>query len=127
VDLRSIAGSVITAVNPDIFATVMSSTGYTIAPDGKQTPAYNTVTEVPVQVQSLSFRDLMQVEGLNLNGEKRAIYIKGKLDGTVRVAGKGGDLIVINNGTSIGTWLVVQSLEQWPDWCKVAVVLQDGS
>ena len=126
-DLRSIAGSVITAVNPYILATVMSSTGYTIAPDGKQTPAYNTVTDVPVQVQSLSFRDLMQVEGLNLNGTLRSIYLNGVANATVRVSSKGGDLITLTDGPNAGVWLVNLVAEQWPDWVHVIATLQNGS
>ena len=25
------------------------------------------------------------------------------------------------------TWLCVHVLEQWPDWCKIAITLQNGS
>ena len=126
-DLHAIAGGAITAVNPFILATIMSSTGYTVAPGGKQTPVYNTIANVPVQVQGLSFKDLTEIDGLNLNGERRAIYIKGQVEGVVRAAGTGGDLIVIPSGNSAGTWLVAYVLESWPDWTKAIITLQDGS
>ena len=76
------------------------------------------------QVQAMTAGDLRQVEGLNLNGTKRGIYLDGSINGVVRVYLKGGDLITFPDGS---TWLVAMVLEQWPDWCKVAATLQDGA
>lgn len=84
----------------------------------------STSFSLRAQVQSLTFRDLTQIEGLNLQGTRRAIYLSGRIDGIVRSRHKGGDLISLPDGTE---WLVAQVLEQWPDWCKVAVTLQDGA
>lgn len=86
-----------------------------------------TVFNVRAQVQALSFKDLTQIDGLNLNGTKRAIYVNNRLDGIVRPDGKGGDLITIPSGVSKGVWLIAMVLEQWPDWCKVVATLQDGA
>ena len=44
------------------------------------------------QIQPMTKSDLMQIEGLNLNGDKKAIYLNGAIDGVVRVRLKGGDL-----------------------------------
>lgn len=83
-----------------------------------------TTLSVPAQVQAMTFKDLEQVDGLNLNGTRRSIYFEGKLDGIVRSENKGGDLITLSDGPNAGTWLVAMVLEQWPDWVKVAVTLQ---
>lgn len=189
-NLHGIASGIISAVNPMVPARVDVSTGYTTASDGNRTPTYRTVTGVSAQVQALTYRDLIQVEGLNLNGTRRAIYFNGRVDGLVRVENKGGDLVTLPTAAFVGSiaddvltvasissgaiqvgdkvfgaaadtaivaqltgtpggvgtytvtpsqtfaeddlttgnvWLVAMVLEQWPDWCKVAVTLQDGS
>lgn len=88
--------------------------------------AMTTSLVVQAQVQPLSTRDLQQLEGLNLGGEKRKIYLYGDVAAVIRAKDKGGDLITIASGVNAGTWLVVQSLEQYPDWVSCAVTLQNG-
>lgn len=194
-NLQAIAAGAISAVNPQVSSVIQISTGSVIDRAGKRTPTFRKVVGVPVQVQALTFQDLHQVEGLNLNGTRRAIYVNGRVDGLVRVERKGGDLITpltslftgwivgsvltvasvelgaviegqsligpgVVDGTLIGApgtgtggpgtyavsiaqtvgapdspvafsagdvYLVSQVLEQWPDWCKCAVTLQNGS
>lgn len=123
-NLHGIVRSAITTVNPDITVLVQVSDGYETLAGGRQEPAYQDAYAIPAQVQSLTFKDLAQLQGLNLNGTKRAIYLYGRFDGVVRSLMKGGDLITVTAGVNKGVWLVVQVLEQWPDWCKVAVTLQ---
>ena len=84
--------------------------------------AMTTALVVPAQIQALTFRDLQQIDGLNLQGDRRGIYFYGEIDGLVRPDNKGGDLITFPDGT---IWLVAIVLEQWPDWCKVAATLQN--
>jgi hypothetical protein len=87
-----------------------------------------TLVTLPAQIQPVTWRDLQQLEGLNLNGVRYKIYVYGQLDGVVRLELKGGDLIVVPPGIRhSGTWLLVQNLEQWPDWVCAAIVLQNGS
>ena len=125
-NLHGIAGPAIGAVNPFVPGTVQVSNGtYTTAPDGTRTPGYDTFAGVLMQVQALTYKDLMQVDGLNLNGTRRAIYMNGRADGVVRSLLKGGDLITLTDGPNAGTWLVALTLEQFPDWCKLAVTLQN--
>jgi hypothetical protein len=126
-NLHGIVANQIGAVNPFILGTVRLSTGSTTAADKTRIPTYTDLPNVKMQVQSMSSRDLAQIEGLNLNGEKRKIYFYGEVDAIVRSANKGGDLVVIASGVNAGTWLVAMSLEQFPDWCSVAVTLQNGS
>ena len=122
-NLHAIVSGAIGTVNPFAPFDVKVSTGYTNNPDATRTPLYTTVSGVMGQVQSLTFRDLQQLEGLNLQGIRRAIYLDGRIDGLVRPAKKGGDLIIGCDGS---VWLVAMVLEYWPDWCKVAVTLQNN-
>jgi hypothetical protein len=125
-NLHGIVSGAIAAVNPFVAGTIKVSNGtYTTASDGKRTPAYDTFKGVQMQVQALTFKDLQQVDGLNLNGTRRAIYMNGQADGVVRSMMKGGDLITLTDGPNAGTWLVAMTLEQFSGWCKVAVTLQN--
>lgn len=89
--------------------------------------AITTTMLVRAQVQPMSYGELRQFEALNLGGNKIGIYLYGQFDGVVRPKVKGGDLVTIPSGPNAGTWLVVLNFEQWPDWCKVAATLQNGS
>lgn len=126
-NLHGIVARAIGVVNPFVPGTIQISTGYTTGTDGVRIPTYNTLSNVPMQVQAETYKDIQQLDGLNLNGTRRVIYINGKVDGLVRSTNKGGDLITLTDGPNAGVWLVVMVLEQWPDWCKVAVTLQNGS
>jgi len=130
--LHGVVSGNIQAVNPFITGTVKISTGNTTNADGSRTPTYAEVDGVTMQVQALTFRDIQQIDGLNLQGTRRAIYLYGEIDGLVRPTNQGGDLIIIASGVHAGTWLVALVLEQWGDgtpasWCKVACTLQNNS
>ena len=120
-DLLGITAGAIGRVNPSIRATIKQAAGYTVAADGSQVPAYTTA-EAWIQVQALSNDELQQVEGLNLQGNKAAVYLQGSWNGVVRAGRQGGDLLLFEEQT----WLVAVVLENWPDWTKLAVVLQNG-
>lgn len=121
-DLRGIANGVITTVNPNETVTVLRSTGYTIGAGAKQVPSYAAPIVGPGQVQALDADDIKQLDGLNIQGVIRAIYLRGTLAGVIRPDGTGGDIVKRKNDTE--TWLVVKVLESWPDWTKAAIVLQ---
>ena len=130
-DLFRIIAGYVAAINPMVPVTLRTSAGYTTNADFSRTPSYIT-TALLGQVQALSFRDIQQLDGLNLNGSRKAIYLQGDVEGLVRVAGKGGDLITFPDGT---VWLVATVLESWLNnlgnpaqgWVKVAVTEQNGS
>ncbi|TIR66396.1 MAG: hypothetical protein E5X24_23645 [Mesorhizobium sp.] len=85
---------------------------------------------VSLQAQSLTYNDLQLLDGLNIQGVRRAVYLNGSALGVVRELQVGGDLFVFPAGTfpEGDTWLVALVLESWPDWCKCAVTLQmDGA
>jgi hypothetical protein len=127
-NLLSITSQVIPAVNLFTPATLQISSGYISGPDGRRTPtSLQPLIPVMAQVQAMTAGDLRQVEGLNLQGQKVAIYLNGEVDGAVRIKVKGGDLITISQGPHAGVYLVNLNLEQWNDWAKVAATLQNGS
>ena len=119
-DLRGIANGVSSTVNPNKTVTVRRSTGYTIGAGRKQVPGYADPVTGPAQIQALDANDIKQLDGLNIQGTVRAIYLRGVLAGVVRPDGTGGDLVEIGDET----WLVVKVLEGWPTWTKAAIVLQ---
>ena len=123
-DLRGLANGVSSTVNPNQTVRVSRSTGYTIGAGCKQVPSYAAPVEGPGQVQAFDGKDLQQLDGLNIQGTIRAIYLRGALAGVIRPDGTGGDLVETADGQ---TWLVVKVLESWPTWTKAAIVLQGGA
>lgn len=127
INVRAIANGAIQSVNPDVSAVLMKSTGYTSSPSSKRTPTYRNILIV-CQVQALSFSDLSQLDGLNIQGVRRAIYVQTQVAAIIRVMQKGGDLIVFPKGTpgvqEGTTWLAAHVLERWATWCKIAITLQ---
>ncbi len=129
-NLHSIAVGYVSAVNPLQACSVQISNGYTTNPDGTRVPAYQPAVTIQGQVQALTYKDLIQTEGLNLQGSRYAIYLYGDIEAIVRADNKGGDLITLPNGQ---VYLVAQVLEHWFDgpstswWCKVVATLQNGS
>jgi hypothetical protein len=119
-DLRGIANGVTSTVNPNTTVTVRRSTGYTIGAGRKQVPTYADPVTGPGQIQALDANDIKQLDGLNIQGTIRAIYLRGVLAGVVRPDGTGGDIVEIGGQT----WLVVKVLEGWPTWTKAAICLQ---
>ena len=118
-NLHGIVSGAIGSINPFIGGTMQISTGYTTSPSGKRTPTYSTLA-VSVQLQTQTYRDLQQTDGLNIQGVVKSAYVKGNFNGVNRPKRQGGDLLIIGSDT----WLIVQPLEEWPDWCKFVVALQ---
>ncbi len=127
VNLRAAVNAQTRAINPNVSATLSQSTGSILKPGGVRVPTYST-TAIVLQVQALSFGDLQQLDGLNIQGVRRAVYANGAIAGLIRAAQKGGDIITFSPGQfpEGDTWLCVHVLEQWPNWCKIAITLQDG-
>jgi hypothetical protein len=124
-NLSALAGPLVAIVNPWVTAQYLPSTGvYITTADGQRTPTPPTPSDMQVQMQALTFGDLQQISGLNIQGEKRALYCQGDIKGVARPDGKGGDLFTMPDSSR---WLVVLVLENWfttAGWTKVAVVKQ---
>ena len=123
--LRGLANSMTSVVNPNVVGVVALSSGYTTDSAGVRTPTYTYIQNVTMQMQPLTGRELQHLDGLNLQGILRAIYIEGSLEGVRRLQGRGGDMVQIEGSW----WLVVQVLEPWNQsgWCKVAVSEQTNA
>lgn len=119
-NLHKIASKAIGRVNPFVSVTIRQSDGYQTLPSGNRTPQYKPDITLMAQVQPLSSDDLKHVDNLNIQGIVKSVHVDGNFYGTVRKEQKGGDLIIIDGVT----WLIIQPLELWPDWCRLLVVMQ---
>lgn len=126
-NLNQIAARVVRAVNPQVRVVVQISTGSQPNPDGTRTPTYADPIAVIGQVQPMTWRDIQQIQGLNLQGTRKKIYLNGEIDGLIRSTSQGGDLVTFPDGS---TFLVAIVLEGWDltaGWCCVAVTLQNDT
>jgi hypothetical protein len=126
-NLHSIVGPIVAAVNPWVTAFIQPSQGYATNGDGSRVPAYGDAIAVQVQMQPLQYNDLIQVSGLNLQGERKAMYANGEWDAVVRSTQEGGDLVTLPDGS---VWLLVFQFEDWSmtgGWTKFCVTKQNGS
>lgn len=122
-NLRGIANSVTQAINPNISAQIKPSCGSWVTnPDGTRTPEFGALVDIKVQRQSLTQKDLMHIDGMNLSGVVAPFYINGNWYSVNRPEGKGGDIILIPSLSE--EWLVVAVPELWPDWTRVIACLQ---
>jgi len=127
VNLRAIANAATRSINPNVTSGMLyRSTGSTKNADYSRTPTYSA-QPLTMQIQALSYGDLRQAEGVNLQGTRRAIYVNGAVAGIIRPAQKGGDIVVFppNLLPEGPVWLVAMVLEQWPDWAKFIITLQN--
>jgi hypothetical protein len=119
-NLHRIVKSAVSRINPFISAVVRVSDGFTIGAGRKQTPKYLPDQTISIQLQPLSPGDLRHVDGMNLQGLLKSIHVDGNYYGVNREKAIGGDLIIIGSET----WLVIEPMELWPDWCRLLVQLQ---
>ena len=119
-NLRWIANRATSSINPNIAATLRRYIGETIGPGRKPSPQYAPDEQVFLQLQPLSKGDIQHVDGLNIQGLAKSVHINGNFYSVNRTLDKGGDIFIIDGRT----WLVVEPLELWPDWCRLLVVLQ---
>ncbi|HGK4602797.1 TPA: hypothetical protein ACJ2UI_003446 [Yersinia enterocolitica] len=119
-NLHRIAKSAIGRINPFIDVIIRVSDGFEIGAGRKQAPKYLPDQTINIQLQPLSPGDLRHVDGMNLQGILKSIHVNGNFYGVNREKGIGGDLIIIG----AETWLVIEPMELWPDWCRLLVQLQ---
>jgi hypothetical protein len=120
-ELRQYVNNTTSYVNENTLITIRQSTGFTVGLGQKQIPTYAPDATGYAQIQAADSDELEHIEGMNLQGTFRNLYISSQLYAVVQPLQKGGDLILIG-GT---TWLVVKVIEdRWPTWCKVLICLQ---
>lgn len=119
-NLRNITSGALSSIVPQIAVTVLVSSGYTVAADFSQVPAYDAPLATFGRIQPLDTQDLKKLDGLNIQGITQKLYINGNFEGVFRVLGKGGDLIQFGGRT----YLVSAVLERWAGWCSLALTMQ---
>lgn len=119
-NIRGIANNVSNVVNSNTLITYYQSNGYTIGDGAKQIPAYLDGIDGYGNIQALDSIDLKHLEGLNIQGVIRAIYLYGDVAGVIRPDTRGGDLINVCGQQ----WLVVKVIEHWKTWVKAAIQYQ---
>lgn len=119
-NLHKIANAAIRRVNPNIPAVLKKYAGIIMGPGHKPIPSYLPDQNVTIQLQPISRGDMQHVDGMNLQGLAKVIYVNGNYFSVQRELEQGGDIFVINGEQ----WLVVEPVELWPDWCRLIVVLQ---
>lgn len=125
-NLHNLVASAVAQINPTLTATLKTSTGSTINADGSRSPTYS-ISNVTVQIQALTYQDLKQIDGLNIEGLRQSMYMNGDTSAIIRVNDKGGDVITLTTGE---VWLVAQVLERWystAGWVKIVCTLQNGN
>ncbi len=124
-NIRGIANKYIQVTNKNQLINWVQSNGYVTDDAGKRTPKTLTLT-VEAQIQALSATDLKHIDGLNITGVMRSVYMYGNAAGVVRADQIGGDILVFPEvpGGCNKNWLINQVIETWSDWCHVIVTLQ---
>lgn len=123
-NLHSIVRSAITTINQDVLGELKQSDGYDILADGTQQPKYKIYSGM-IQIQPV--QSSLQLGDFILTAEiGRVVYLRGSMASIVRADQKGGDIMRFpaRPCEAYRDWKVVAVIEQWPGWCKVAVVMQ---
>lgn len=124
-NLHAIVSSAVASVNPHIWVSWIQASGTTTDAAFHRT-ASTTTRNVQAQVQGLSGDDLKHMDGLNVQGVMRSVFMYGNVQGVVRADQKGGDILQFPEvpGGTVKNWRIVKVMETWPDWSRVVVVLQ---
>ncbi|WP_200898218.1 hypothetical protein [Xenorhabdus khoisanae] len=120
INVRGIANSLITTVNPNINAVLLANDGYTTTDSGKQIPKYSE-HEISVQLQSLSTQDLEHLGVINQQGQLIYAYARGQISAIRRIKQKGSDRMrfAAYGEDEISEWNVTRVVESYPTWVKV--------
>jgi hypothetical protein len=125
VNVHSIVNRYVGTINPNVRVTLYRSTGATTNADFSRTPKFANPQFVSshawVQSQPVTYSDIQMVEGLNIQGDRRKVWLNGQVEGLVRGLQVGGDFVVYRDGTN---WKIALVLESWPDWCSAMLTLQ---
>jgi hypothetical protein len=124
-DVRAIVNPYTRMTNYNQEINWIQSTGYVTNDAGKRTPTTITLT-VQAQVQALSGSDLKHIDGLNIQGVMRSVYMFGYPAGVIRADQIGGDILIFPElpGGRPREWLITQVMENWETWSRVLVTLQ---
>lgn len=118
-NLHNLVSGLIGTVNPFIDVQMKVFVSESEDDSGKMVKVYAEST-VNGQLQALSNDDLRHVDNLNITGIVKKFYVNGSFNGINRPRKTGGDFLIIGDET----WMILQVLEEWPDWCSFVIQLQ---
>jgi len=123
-NLHMLNRQAIGVISQDILAELKQSDGYDILADGTQQPKYKIYSGM---IHAQPVPSTLQLGEYILTAEiGRFVYLRGSMASVVRADQKGGDIMRFpaRPCEAYRDWKVVAVIEQWPGWCKVAVVMQ---
>lgn len=120
INLRAVANSITTGINPNITAILKTNAGYDISPDGTQVPKYETEPCI-IQTQSLETSDLEHLNLINQQGQFLYAYANGRISALRRSLGKGSEQLIFTpyGEDDAVVWNVQRIVESYPTWVKV--------
>lgn len=121
-NLRNIANSVITGINPNITARLIANLGYEIDEYGNQIPKTEEL-QIMIQTQSLSTQDLQHLNLISQQGSFLYAYTDHFLYALRRPLNLGQDKLVFKayGEDQESEWLIKQVVESYSNWNKVLV------
>jgi hypothetical protein len=131
-NLHEIASAVTSMLFPSVSAQLVLSDGYVVDPDTRrQVPLYADPITVLADVQELTFSDVQRVDNLNLQNVSSAAYLTGQVAGLSRLGGTVQATLTFADDPIVPEhlrgWIfnVGAVMEQWPEWCKVALTRRE--
>lgn len=124
-NLRGIANSVITSVNPNQQATLKINVGNTVDDAGNQIPQFDE-KEITVQPQSIETKDLEHLNLISQQGQFLYAYASGQISGLRRSQGLGNESVIFTAYGELepSEWIVKRVIESYSDWVKVLLCRQ---
>lgn len=121
-NLRGMANSVTTGINPNIPATLRINDGFTVDDYGKQIPKFSE-TEIIIQPQSLSSTELFKLDLISKQGQFISVYAYGPISAKRRWLLKGNEQLIFApyGEPDAVTWNVDRVLESYgsPNWVRL--------
>ena len=114
-NLRAMANSITSSINPNVDVIIKKYDGKTLAADGMPVITYTTINAIAQMQPELSYR-LQHLQGFTQGGVYRAFYFNEDLKGVS--APSGNDFILVGSET----YKVIEQQEGWyqtSGWTKV--------
>lgn len=121
-NLRNIANSVITGINPNITARLLVNQGYDVDDYGNQIPKHEEIP-VEIQTQSLSTQDLQHLNLMAQQGSFLYAYSDQMMYALRRSLNLGQDKLIFKayGETEESEWIIKMINESYHNWNKVLV------
>jgi len=123
INVRGIIRSGITSLNPDVEIVIVRQQGYTVNPDGSQSPTQLPPEKAVAQIQPIPSSQLTKSNNYNTSKVYSTVYLNGNYNSLKRgTENEGGDLFYFDNYE----WKVFMEPEKYLQglfpWTKVEVI-----